>query len=114
MTKDNDPEDYCIDLDTEYAKSIGFTSDKFDGWLWHSPSRITISFIISKEPGKGNLSRLFDAILEQGLAVAVPTPSDKMRAILERKGFTKGYEPAPEYGEEEMAEMWTLHPKRAK
>jgi len=102
----------CIDVDSEYAKSIGFTSDKFDGWLWRKEgeTRIMVSFIKSTDPGKGNLSRLFDAVHAQGLAVAVPTPLGKMQAILTRKGFSKAREFCEDYGE--SVEVWTLEPPK--
>lgn len=92
-----------IELDSEFGKQIGFTSDKFDGYLWREDGRVYISFIISRCPGQGNLSKLFAAIEERGLRVAVPTPLPLMQQILEAKGF----EPHWERNEiDEVIEVW--------
>lgn len=81
--------DEIIEIDSEFGKQIGFTSDKFsdDSYLWRTDGKVTISLIFSKHQGKGNLSALFKNIESLGLKVAVPTPFAKMQAILERKGF---------------------------
>lgn len=81
-----------IDLDTPRARELGFTSDKFEGYLWEERGRVLVSFIESREEGKGNLSRLFEAIWARGLRVAVPTPMGRMRYILAAKGFTARWE----------------------
>lgn len=93
-----------IELDSPFAQEIGFTSDKFDGWLWLEDARVLISFIISRQPGEGHLSQLFSAIEARGFAVAVPTPMGLMRAILARKGFTPHGEYSDMYGED--VEVW--------
>jgi hypothetical protein len=100
--------DGMIELDSDFGKEIGFTSDKFTGgfmggsYLWRNGDRIIISFIESKNEGKGDLSRLFNSIEALGLRVAVPTPMLRMRAILKRKGF----KPHGEYSEMGTVEMW--------
>ena len=81
-----------IDPDSEFGKKIGFTSDKFEGWLWKIGNYIYISFIVSKQPNQGNLSKLFDNILKLGYGIKVPTPIGKMKLILKKKGFKKTYE----------------------
>jgi hypothetical protein len=78
---------HIIQLDDPFAKEIGFTSDKFEGYLWRDGDRVLVSFIVSVESGKGNLSALFAAIEAKGLRVAVPTPLGRMEAILRHKGF---------------------------
>lgn len=95
--------DGVIDTDSAAGKELGFTSDLFEGWLWKNGQTIYISFIISNDPGKGNLSRLFDAIEQRGFKIAVPTPFDRMQAILKRKGFLPSYEYD---GEGEDIEVW--------
>ena len=92
-----------IDPDSEAGKLIGFTADKFEGWLWKSGDRVMISMIISLQPGKGNLSALFAAIEALGLRVAVPAPFAHMREILRRKGFKKSHENG---GELWPCEVW--------
>lgn len=80
-----------IELDSEFAKKIGFTSDKFDGHLWNeAPDYIVISFIVSKDPRKGNLRKLFDSIEALGYGILVPTPSDQMYAICKKRGMQYG------------------------
>jgi len=78
-----------IALDSPVGKSLGFTSDKFDGWLWFTPDKkgIYISFIFSIQPNQGNLSKLFKAILDSGRRVIVPTPLGKMVNILQHLKF---------------------------
>lgn len=78
-----------IDLDTDFAKQIGFTSDKFDGYLWREDKYIMISLIISKHKGSGHLSELFKKIHSLNYGIKVPTPMPKMEAILQKYGFHK-------------------------
>ena len=92
-----------IDPDSEAGKLIGFTSDKFEGWLWKSGDRVMISMIISLQPNKGNLSALFKAIEAQGLRVAVPTPFVHLEAIIKSKGFKPHIEDDAELG---PCEVW--------
>jgi hypothetical protein len=79
---------------------LGFTSDKFDGYLWKKGNDILVSFIISKDEGKGNVRFLFDSILKSGHTVKVPTPFARMRMICERLGFRQEFEHDPMYGED--------------
>lgn len=76
-----------INLDSDFAKKIGFTSDKFAGYLWKKGNRIIISTIFSIEEGKGNLKSLFAEIESFGFKVIVPTPLPLMESILRRWGF---------------------------
>lgn len=96
--------DGMIKLDSDFAKDIGFTSNLFDGWLWKTGQRITISFIESKIEGKGNLSKLFNNIESLGYKVAVPTPFRRMQSILEKKGFVPHIEECKEMGD--CVEIW--------
>lgn len=91
--------DGIIELDTDFARELGFTSDLFGGYLWKDGDRILISVIFSKSPGLGNLSTLFDAIEAKGFRVAVPTPFPHMQRILQRKGFAPAVEPDEHFGE---------------
>lgn len=93
-----------IKLGTPGAAYLAFTPDKFEGYLWRTGNRITISLIISRHPGQGNLSSLFERILSLGYDVAVPTPSNRMRAILKAKGFVQTWEWAEVY--KEHVELW--------
>lgn len=70
------------------GNALGFTKEKFDGWLWKTGNRITISFVESKDPGKGHLRDLMDTIeLSFRYELAVPTPMRRMVSILEARGF---------------------------
>ena len=92
-----------IKPDSEMGKALGFTSDKFDGWLWKTGDRVMISMIVSRHEGKGHLSALFKAIEERGFQVAVPSPFARMQSILKRKGFAMHLEDS-DLGQ---CEVWT-------
>lgn len=78
-----------IILDSDRAKELGFTSDKFGGWLWKKDDEIMISFIESHNQGKGNLKTLFDKIIEMGFSICVPTPFARMEMICNKYGMKK-------------------------
>lgn len=88
--------------DSAFGNKIGFTSAKFSGYLWWEGDRILISLIETRRQGRGDLSRLMDAIEGAGYRIAVPTPSDRMRDILAYKGFT----PHTEASEIGATDMW--------
>lgn len=106
MSGDN----FRIDPDSEFGKRIGFTSDKFDGWLWKKGNYVYISFIQSKQEKCGNLKALFEAILQNGLGIKVPTPLGRMRIILLKNGFRKDREYWEKAGE--YVEVWVKEVKR--
>lgn len=78
-----------IEIDSDFAKEIGFTSDKFFGYLWGFPEtkRIIISNIESLYPEKGNLRTLFINIEKVFNTIEVPCPSNRMKEILEKNGY---------------------------
>lgn len=94
-----------IALDSEQAKEIGFTSDKFisGSYLWDEGNEISISFIGTKLEGAGHLSQLFKSILNTGKGIAVPAPFPKMERILMRKGFNRETDNDPVFG---PVEVW--------
>ncbi len=96
MDARNQP-DGIIELNSPFATELGFVKGKFFGYLWKDGDRITISFIESLHPGKGNLRALFDKIESLGFAIAVPTPSVRMRAICERRGMVPVMEFDPQF-----------------
>lgn len=77
-----------INIGTPTADALGYTADKFDGWLWKKGGEIWVSFIISKQPGQGNFRALVKNILGTGHGVVVPNPSKRMMDICVRLGFT--------------------------
>ena len=93
-----------IGINSEFGKEIGFTDDKFSGWLWKKGNYIYVSFIESKQEGKGNLSKLFNSIQAKGFGIKVPTPFSRMESIIKRKSFVKTHEMFEAVGE--MADVW--------
>lgn len=81
-----------IEPDSPLAEKIGFTSNLFEGYLWIINNDLYISFIVSKNPKKGNFSRLLETIEKQGYTIKVPIPLGKMKSILEKKRFNPTYE----------------------
>ena len=98
-----------VNLGDPFADEIGFTADKFDGYLWKIGQAVYISFIVSKQPGCGHLSVLFDALWERGYTIKVPTPFPTMKAILSEKGFQAKREEWEEIGE--SVEVWEKEPR---
>ncbi len=98
-----------IHLDTPRGLEFDFTSDKFMGWLWKTGKYITISMIGSLQESQGNLTNLFNKILDKGYGIKVPTPFPKMEQILIKKGFKQTYEYWKEVRED--IEIWVLEAK---
>jgi len=99
--------DGIIELDSEFAKVIGFTSNKFMGYLWKEGNIITISLIESRVEGSGYLRELFHLIELKGFKIKVPNPLPKMQSILEHYGFSMHIEPfAPELDNYDPVEVW--------
>ena len=76
-----------IEPNSEFGRELGFTSDKFDGWLWKFGNWIYISFIRSKQKRQGNFSSLLHTISQCGFGIKVPNPSGLMKKILQEKRF---------------------------
>lgn len=98
--------DGIIILDGKFATEIGFTCDKFEGYLWKVGDYIYISLIKSLNPGHRDLSTLFNSILKKGYGIKVPTPFPRMESICKRKGFKLTTEPHKEYNE--TVDVWIL------
>lgn len=92
-----------ITPDSPVGKALGFTSDKFEGWLWKTGDRVMISMIVSIQEGNGHLRALFDGIESHGLKVAVPTPFARMKAICKLRGYKMHIERDPAMG---PCEVW--------
>lgn len=80
-----------IDPDTVWGKEFGFTSDKFEGWLWKKRDFIIISFIEAKQPGKGHFRDLINTIKKCRFVPVVPTPMRGMEEILRHWGWQPRY-----------------------
>ena len=76
-----------------YVLILGYLyKDKFDGYLFKKNKDIYISFIFSRNKRNGNLTQLFNNILNKGFNIKVPIPFPLMQLILNKKGFIKTIE----------------------
>lgn len=94
--------DGIIELDSDSGKQLGFTSNRFYGYLWKLDGYIWISAIGSLQEGEGHLSKLFQKIEKMGYGIKVPTPFAKMKAILREKGLHK----TKEWTDQGELEVW--------
>ena len=87
-----------INIDTESAIELGFTSDRFDpcSYLWRDGNTIIISLIMAKQ--KGFFRRLIEAILQKGFDFEIPTPSNRMREIGEKLRWNLCQKPDEVFG----------------
>ncbi|MFA5313473.1 MAG: hypothetical protein WC375_09200 [Methanomassiliicoccales archaeon] len=114
MPSIKDYPDGIIELDSPLGKELGFTSDKFDGWLWKRGREISISMIISKEEGKGNFKALCERILAVGFAVLIPTPMGRMEGIVRKADYKMKTRPFDkEAGIMEPVEVWVKRPRHS-
>jgi len=60
---------------------------EFEGWIAEEGKGVWISFIISKEEGKGNFVRFLNELKEKYEWIKIPTPSIRMIKIALRNGF---------------------------
>lgn len=90
--------DGCIEPGTRAANRLNFNPVAFNGYIWKDGMDIWVPLISSNYSGRGNLSKFFRYLNEQGYRIIVPTPFDDMMAILLHLGFTEGWvqwEPSP-------------------
>jgi hypothetical protein len=82
--------DGFIGIDTNFAKILGFTSDKFfaDSYLWKKDNTIIISLIFSTKQFQGYFKSLVQTIESLGYIVQVPYPVNTMQKILDKWGFS--------------------------
>jgi hypothetical protein len=99
--------DGIINLDTERGRVLGFTIDRYDGYLWKTGDSIIISLIESKQ--RGNFRELVQRIHEHGWTVKVPTPLSRMEEIVRKNGYRLTIEP---FSDEDPipCEVWVLPP----
>lgn len=83
--------DYCIFPDGPEGIELGFTSDLFNGVFWKEGEYIVIEDITSLKPSQGNLSNLFNKIIDKGLGVKILNPLPLMESICKNKGFSLTY-----------------------
>jgi hypothetical protein len=82
--------DGMIMVGSPRGKALGFTSDKFTrtSYLWKKGDTMFISLIESKESGKGYYRALLDKIEGICKQVIVPSPSNRMIEIMQKRGYT--------------------------
>jgi hypothetical protein len=93
-----------IELDSDFAKKIGFISKRFISCshLWGEGNRIIIQTIECTDRRRGYLRELFRAIWKMGAEIAVRTPLSTMEQILLHYGFRKTFVQDPKYGKSEL------------
>jgi len=99
--------DGIIQPDSARGKALGFTSDRFSGWLWKEPGAVIISFIESRQ--RGNFRDLVHRIHAKGWTVKVPTPLGRMQKIVRKNGYRRTVEPLSDK-HPEPCEVWRLAP----
>ena len=99
--------DGIINLDTPRGRQLGFTSDKYDGYLWKKGYSIIVSFIMSK--ARGNFRALVKRIHSLGYTVEVPMPLGRMQEIVLKNGYKPKVVPFSK-DDPSLCEVWVLPP----
>lgn len=99
--------DGIIELDSDRGKQLGFTTDRFDGYLWKVGDSVYVSFIMSRQ--RGNFRSLVNTILSHGWTVKIPTPLGEMNRIVKKNGYVHSLEDFAEVGEK--CDVWSLSPE---
>jgi hypothetical protein len=84
---DESMKDIVVFPDSEIGIKIGFTSDKFLGYLCVKGDSVVISLIKSLNQGKGNVRSLIEGLKSKYRNVIVPIASDRLSKILILQGF---------------------------
>ena len=100
--------EWVIEPGDPKGEKFGFTQEDFLGYISEIENTIWISAIISKKPGRGNLSKLIKSALDQGYIVKIPAPFPHMQLIAKHLKFRKTIEEFPEVGE--SIEVWVKEP----
>lgn len=79
----------CIPIDSQFAREIGFTSDKFNGFLWKEDNVIYLSLIESHNEGKGNVRNLILTLQEKGYDIQVLPVNARMVKICKSMQFSQ-------------------------
>jgi len=72
--------------------------DTLDGYAVLKDGVLWLSFIVSKDEGKGNFRKFLDEI-EEKYTIKIPTPSDRMFKILKKRDYKETLEYFEEFGE---------------
>ena len=102
----------AIGAGTPYGDYLGFTADKFQGYLWDDGHQIYISAVRSIREGQGNLRQLFERInIELGRQVSIPNPFPVMEEIARKWGFERTVQAADMGGFREEIDVWVMKPR---
>ena len=82
---------YIIEVDSKFAKLVGFTSNYFEkcSYLWKEDDKTIIfsnMFMRPSETGRGHFKNLVESIRKLGLIIMIPTPSREMCRICLKNG----------------------------
>ena len=83
----NDVANGCLPIGSDFCKKVGFTNDKFNGYLWKEENVITLSLVYSIYEGKGNFLNVLTNIKKLGYDMKAYDCSQRMYAILTKFGF---------------------------
>lgn len=75
---------------------------EFDGYISEDGKGVWISFIVSKQEGKGNFKRFLEELKLKYSWIKIPTPSVRMFMIAIQNGFKpkkEYFEPVKEWGD---------------
>jgi hypothetical protein len=69
------------------AEELGFTAERFDGYLWLVRTDLYVSLVDAKHIGQGHFRAFVEKALAKGLTVKIPTPLGRMEHIVRRWRF---------------------------
>lgn len=79
--------DYYVPLGSKLANKLGFTIEKYSGYLWKAGNWIYISLIETRKEHQGYLRNLFDNIHSARYNIYIPCPNHRMTKIALQYGF---------------------------
>lgn len=91
-------------IEPSHSSLIGWTPDKFTGYIAVSGKTVWIKVIQSKRRGEGYLRRFFENLLEKGYTIKVVSPMETMEKICIHYRMT----PSIENFDDRECIVWTL------
>lgn len=93
---------------TSTAERLGFTHNRFKGYIYLTGGCVWVSLVESKAPKKGHFSSFIRGLVAKGYTVKVPCPIGEMPSILKHLGFSESKETNPRNSE--TVSVWVLNP----
>lgn len=81
-----------------------------DGWYAVLGHTVILSFVVSNDPGKGHVTNLLARWMTEYDEIQVPTPSQRMRGLCERRGFRAEVVWALEFSDYVECMVWRKAP----